>query len=171
MSERNKFFVKLAIPVHPDYDFDADSGSTDYVPPVKLNNLLILYTNAAIELTESVTKVNRRMESLKIDQKQKQRTLDRLSKELLAKHPAPASVTKNLLLTESYVRTLAKNDGLLDALNALEDEVAGLDDRIDVCKQEVKNLFDTLDLIKLASNNITVHLSFVKQEAKLLQHR
>lgn len=169
MNDRSKFFVKLAIPVHPEYDFDVDSGSTDYVPPVKLNNLLILYTNAAIELTESLTKVQRRMERVKLEQKQKQRELDRLQKTLLAKHPAPTSSTKNLLLTEAYVRLLAENDGLLAGFSALEDAVAAKDDEIDRLKAEVKNLYDTMDTIKLACTNIMTHLSFVKQEAKLLQ--
>jgi hypothetical protein len=165
---RAKFFVNLKIPVHPDYDFDADSGSTDYVPPVKLNNLIILYTNAAIELTESVVRLNRRIEALRLTHRQAERKLEALRSRLLAGKTIPPSAAKNLLLTEAYVRTLALTESRADEMDALDREIAAAEDALDTAKAEVGSLKYTMETVKLACDNIQTHLSYVKQEAKLL---
>lgn len=160
-------FARLTIPTHPEFDFDRDSGTIDYVPPVKLNNLLVLYTNAAIELTASVVTQTRLIERLKLEQRAVQRKRDGLRNQLLSENPAPPSQAKNLQLTEAYVTLLAKNAARLPDLERWDTEIAKSEDQIDAAKAEVGNLKYTMETIKLAVESIKTHLAFVKQEARI----
>lgn len=164
---RSPFFAKLEIPTRPDYDVDTDSGGADYVPPVVLNNRIVLYTNAAIELTERIVRLNRKVEGLRLEQRKVSRKRDTLRTTLLAEHPAPPSAAKNLMLTEAYVLTLAKNAGLSGALSEYEDAIAAFEDQIDLAKSDTESAKYTMNTIKLACESIQTHLSFVKQEQKL----
>lgn len=166
-SKSSQFFKRLAIPTHPNFDLERDSGTLDYVPPVVLNNRVVLYTNALIEIAEQVVELNRGIERLKLDKRRVERLRDQRRTQLLAQHPAPTSATKNLLLTDAYVLTLAKNDGCSDVLAKWEDEIAAFDDAIDLKELEVRNCKSLTETIKLACENIRTHLSFVKQEARL----
>lgn len=162
------FFENLLVPVNPEYDFDADpTGQFDYANPVTLNNQLVLYTNAGIELTKKVVVLNRRREKLRLDKKDVERKLKALRQNTLAKNPAPPSAAKNLALTDAYVQRCLEADGFFLEAQAHEATVATLDDKIDLMKEEAENLFFTMNTIKLASQNIMTHLSFVKNEQKM----
>src|SRR4051812_12538361 len=105
------FFNRLTLPTHPEFDLLTDSGSMDYTPPATLANYIVLYTNAAIELTESVVLKQRDMERENQSRKTAQRALSSFERGLLARNQAPAAATKNLKVTEAYVTKCATDAG------------------------------------------------------------
>lgn len=160
-------FDRLTIPTHPDYDMERDSGTMDYVPPVVLNNYVVLYLNAAIELTKSIVVKNKEIERLRLERNEKDRFVDDLRVRLLAANPAPAGDTKNLQLTEAYIHRVAEQGGQLALLQATKQDVAQIDDRIAEAKSAVESMRFTMETIKLAMTGMQTHLAFVKMEARL----
>lgn len=162
-----RFFKRLTLPTHPDFDFLRDSGALDYTPPAVLANYIVLYTNAAMELTEQVVHAQREIERLKQDKKETERALESLKRDLLASGDVPANATKNLMLTEAYVLRLAREQQRDRELDAFEGTVAGFDDAISTHKGNIESYKFTMTTIELACQNIQTHLSYVKKEAEL----
>jgi hypothetical protein len=162
------YFDNLLAPVNPSYDFDADPADQfEYANPVTLNNKLVLFTNAMIELNKRAVSLARRRERKRLEKKDLDRQLKSLRNAVLSLHPIPPSSAKNLPLTEAYIVRCLEAEGLLDQYKQLELTAGRLDDEIDFLKEEGENLRFTFQTIQLASNNITMHLSYVKQEARM----
>lgn len=160
-------FDRLTIPTHPDYDLERDSGSIDYVPPAVLNNYVVLYLNAAVELTKSIVVKNQEIERLRLERNEKERFVDGIRMALLANNPIPASATKNLQLTDAHVHSLAAQSGQLQLLQQAKTDVAQMDDQIATAKSAVESMRFTMETIKLAMTGMQTHLAFIKMEAKL----
>ncbi len=161
------YFSRLEIPTHPDYDFDKDPADQfEYANPVTLNNQLVLYTNAAIGLTQTVVSLGRRRQASRLRKKDLERKLKGLRNRVLSDNPAPPSAAKNLALTEAYVFRCLDAAGKLNEAEQLEAQIAVLEDEGETMKEEVENLHFTMKTLELAGTNVMTHLSWLKAEVR-----
>lgn len=157
---------RLKVPTHPEFDLDRDSGTLTYVPPVKLNNLLVVYVNAMLEVGEDMVQLIRNVEGLKVQRKRAEQDHARVVRELFTAAPIPANATKNLPLTEAYARTLAQEAGRLGELDQLRADMEGYELDIQHDQAEIEAAKRMLELLQMASDNIKTHLSYVKSEQR-----
>lgn len=162
------FFARLRLPTKPDFDFMRDSGTEQYVPPPVLNNYILQYSNAAIDLTEQLVVRMKDKERTRLELKDKQRFAESIRTALLAANPAPPSSAKNLQLTEAYIQSLAVRDGKKEILDEADRDIAKLETEIDKISSSLESMRFTMDTIKLAITSIQTHLSYIKAEGRLV---
>ena len=157
----------LLVPTNEEYSFAEDPDEQlSYVNPVTLNNLLIKYANAAVEVTSKIVVLKKAKVELDITIRELKQDIADLESDILQENEGSANDHKNLKAQAAFVRKKAKETGRFDTLAELEQRLEAAE--IERMKKQlaIENASSTLDLIDQLSQNVQTHLSFVKNEMR-----
>jgi hypothetical protein len=156
--------LRLTIPTNPNVDISVvPTAEFEYANPVTLNNMLLLYGNAVIELAGKRDRAGKRLEAAKLERRKAERQLEDFEQGLLRTHPAPRGVT-TLKLLAAHIEAAAFSDDTSDQYDDLRNAVRTAEDAVEAANAQISTLKGWGDAIETASGNITVHLSYVKAE-------
>lgn len=155
---------RLMIPTNPSVEVATlEPREFEYANPVTLNNLLLLYGNARIELGDKLERANKRLEGAKLEKRKAERQLEDFETARLRTSPAPRGVS-TLKLLAAHIESAAFLEGLSDQYDELREALAEAEDAVHAAQAGVNRLKDWGDTLEAATNSITVHLSYVKAE-------
>lgn len=155
---------RLFIPTNPHAGVgEIPESEFEYANPVTLNNVVLLYGNAKIELADKSDRAHKQLDAAKLAKRQAERQLESYEFRLLRTHPAPKGVT-TLKLIAAHLDQAAFLDGTLTQYEELREEVVKWDDEVHRVQGALKRLDDWGSAIDSAINSITVHLSYLKAE-------
>ncbi len=159
----------LRIPVNPEYDWSRtpDDQPGDYVNPVELNNKVVQYTNALIELTDRIQGLQLRRAEERIDRKRAEARVAQLRQDILQRHPAPTADRKSNALLDAYVGRMAHETGLAKLLGDAEDHLARAEEAIERTDAELEACRQQTYMLKDAMEGIRTHLAVRKFEHQL----
>lgn len=155
----------LTIPVHPNFDLQ-ESGNVDYVNPVLLNNLLVLYTNALFELSIMNLETQGQLDKARTERRVFESEQLNTKTKILSQHEVPSTYGKNLLLTEAFVRSKLRELSVerYEAYAALDSDIQKLDRLLARLELLASSTHGVAQTVEFACKNIQTHLSFVKKE-------
>lgn len=157
----------LLVPTNTEYSFNEDpEDQLSYVNPVTLNNLLIKYANAAVEITSKIVVLKKAKVELDIQIRELKHSIEDMESDILQENEGSANDHKNLKAQAAFVRKKAKETGRYDTLAELESTLEKHE--VERMKKQVaiENASSTLELIEQLSQNVQTHLSFVKNEMR-----
>jgi hypothetical protein len=157
---------ELSIPTHPDFDFEEDSGTVDYVNPVLANNKLILFTNAIFELATGDLDWQKKLDILRDKRSALEYEQNSLRLKTLSENPAPSTASKNLALTEAFVLATLRGQAPEEHARYLQlsKDLNDHEREIDRIERFLKSLSKQAERIEFACKNIQTFLSYVKKE-------
>lgn len=161
--------VSLLIPLNPHCSPDVDPAqhlSTEYVNPVVVNNREVLYTNAAIQLTDQLNAFNTKIEAAKKAKRDAEEQLAAFERRILRQHPLPRGTT-TLKAIDAYIERMAVEGGTADQLDELRTHLRDVEDALAHWERRRDNARNWLAALELGSKNITTFLSFVKYAASV----
>jgi hypothetical protein len=157
----------LHIPVNPEFDWSIPATEQlEYVNPVTLNNWTILLANYGLEVSQSIVGVNRKIRDRKKARAAAKHAFSDFQQDLLREYPPPALATKNLALTDAYIRNTAFVAGRQEEYNHLQIALSDADQALEHLDIELDNARQVWDTIKLMGIHIQTHLSFLKSDMK-----
>ena len=157
----------LLVPVNPGHDLRADPArQTEYVNPVTLNNMQVVYANKAIEVTEAIVANNRKLAALKARQAKAEGQLEDIERVILTEHPAPAADRKSNKLLEAYLERMAHETGRTAEIRAAREELRTIKNDMLLIEAEIDSGRQVWAMLRLVGEHGQTHLSFVKDEYK-----
>lgn len=156
--------ARLLIPTNPNVQVaEVAPKEFEYANPTTLNNLLILYGNARIELGDKSEKANKALEAAKLEKRKAERQLEDFEKRLLREKPVPRGIT-TLKLIGAHLEAAAFLEQTSDQYDLLRDAVRDAEDAEYAASAQVRRYKDWAETIQAAVDSITVHLSYIKHE-------
>lgn len=166
-AQRAPWFKRLAIPTYEGYDLERDSGNLDYAPPPLLNNYILLYTNAIIELAEPAVKASENLQAAKQGLSDAQLAFERFRRDTLQNQKIPTAYAKTNFLIDTYLTQVCHESDRLEEYERLEANVVQAEQAVEHWKQKVSMLSELVRKLEAACQNIQTHLSYVKAEQRL----
>lgn len=153
---------RLLIPTNPSASVGlVPESEFEYANPVTLNNVVLLYGNAKIELADKSDRAHKRLDAAKLELRKAERQVEDFEFRLLRTHPTSKTTLK---LIAAHLDQAAFQEDTIAQYDELRAHVRACEDAVHRAHGVVARLKDWSDAIDSAINSITVHLSYVKAE-------
>lgn len=162
---KERFGDDIKLILNPQHDFSCDPyEQPELVNPVQANNKLAVLSNRLIEVTQGITRSNRRIGALMRQRRELQNAVEIVERQILRTRPPTATQVKTLKMQDAYITTQAELLGLGDAYALAKKSVAELDDQILEIEYRLKSAHAWTSAMKLHGDHIKTHLSYVKAD-------
>lgn len=163
---RPKLGKRLTVPVSQSHDLECEpDGQPEYANPVTVNNYQIVYSNALIELADTVVTYDKVVSAGKKKQREVERKMEDLGRRVLQQSSPRALDLKTLKMQDAFISAKAGELGLGTEYEQYTADLRQLEDEIAEAATVVKAARDYIHVVERASNNAMAFLSYYKHEA------